>query len=389
MTINKRKKIIAAISGIVFIAIVGIGGMKIVKNNDPSTNKQVVYVEQVGDLVNSGADYGRIERFSGIVETQKQVEVNPAPDRPIKELLVAEGQNVSAGTILFKYDVEKEIEKLAKLQIELERIDNTIQNKKNEMAELEKEKKTVSGDAQLDYTMQIQSAQTELKQNEYERKAKDIEITKLKSTMENSEVVSEINGVVKQINKDHAESSAPFLTLISVGEYRIKGKINEQNMGVLSTGQKVLVHSRTDEDAVWTGTVSEIDTKKPVNKGMEDSGSEAEQQSSSYPFYVNLDGSAGLMLGQHVYIEPDFGQQKKRKGVWLDEGYIIKDGGQAYVWADNGQGKLEKKKIKLGRHDKETFQYEITGGLHMEDKVTFPNPELKDGLRIVDSSMEE
>lgn len=38
------------------------------------------------------------------------------------------------------------------------------------------------------------------------------------------------------------------------------------------------------------------------------SSSDEQTTSTSYPFYVELDSSDGLMLGQHVYIERDTGQ---------------------------------------------------------------------------------
>ena len=43
--------------------------------------------------------------------------------------------------------------------------------------------------------------------------------------------------------------------------------------------------------------------------------------SSTYPFYVTLDSSDGLMLGQHVYIEMDEGQEERRLASGL--GIII------------------------------------------------------------------
>ena len=45
--------------------------------------------------------------------------------------------------------------------------------------------------------------------------------------------------------------------------------------------------------------------------------------SSNYPFYVELESSEGLLMGQHVYMEMDYGQGEKREdGLWLDE-YMI------------------------------------------------------------------
>ena len=58
-------------------------------------------------------------------------------------------------------------------------------------------------------------------------------------------------------------------------------------------------------------------------------------QSSNYPFYVQLDGTNGLMLGQHVYVEPDVGQQEVKTGIWLSDSFINDVDSNPYVWADN------------------------------------------------------
>ena len=44
------------------------------------------------------------------------------------------------------------------------------------------------------------------------------------------------------------------------------------------------------------------------------STSDDQTSSTSYPFYVELDSSDGLMLGQHVYIERDIGQDEQKDG---------------------------------------------------------------------------
>ena len=87
-----------------------------------------------------------------------------------------------------------------KAKLDLERIKNTIDNKTSEIAVLEKEKRNASNDAKLDYTIQIQSAQMELKQSEYEKKSKEVAIQKLEESIENADVVCEMAGVVKTIN---------------------------------------------------------------------------------------------------------------------------------------------------------------------------------------------
>ena len=45
------------------------------------------------------------------------------------------------------------------------------------------------------------------------------------------------------------------------------------------------------------------------------------------------------------------------------ESYIVKKKKEAYVWADNGKGKLEKRKVELGKYDEELGEYKIKSGL--------------------------
>ena len=89
-------------------------------------------------------------------------------------------------------------------------------------------------------------------------------------------------------------------------------------------------------------------------------------QSSNYPFYVQLDGTNGLMLGQHVYVEPDIGQQEVKTGIWLSDYFINDVDSNPYVWADDGNGKLEKRSVTLGTHDENMMEYQITDGLNKE-----------------------
>lgn len=84
------------------------------------------------------------------------------------------------------------------------------------------------------------------------------------------------------------------------------------------------------------------------------SASDDQTSSSTYPFYVNLDSSEGLMLGQHVYIEPDEGQDEKKAGIWLNDYFIVDaDTDSPYVWIANGQNKLEKRDVILGQYDED------------------------------------
>lgn len=385
---EKRKAVIIGAAALAGVAVIGGGLWFALGRGGSDKDENVVYVNSVESLTNLGSGSGVINRFAGVVETQESLEIQASQDKTVKEIYVEEGQEVQEGTPLFAYDTEKPQEDLEKAQLEMERINNEIGNQYNELAALEKEKKNADKSAQLDYTIQIQEAQMGIKRSEYEKKSKQVEIQKLKDSIENSVVESEMAGVVKSINDgsetDMYGNSQAFMTIIAMGDFRVKGMINEQNMGSIMEGQPVLVHSRVDEDVVWNGTMGAVDTENPGNdnsNGYYMSTGDATTQSNSYPFYVNLDSSEGLMLGQHVYIEADYGQDEERAGIWLDDYFIADmDSDQPYVWVDNGKGRLEKRDVILGQHDDDLMKSEIADGLTEEDLITYPEDGLEEGM---------
>ena len=246
--------------------------------------------------------------------------------------------------------------------------------------------------------MRIQSAQNNQKKSEYELKSTQQEIEQLKKSIQEAEVTSEIDGVVKSINNSSDDSagysgsssddSNAYMTLLSTGHYRIKGTINEQNRTSLNEGDAVIVHSRVDENQTWKGTVSTIDLEHPEENSdsgyyMSSSSSSDTTSSSNYPFYIDLEDDSDLMLGQHVYVEKDEGQTENREGLWLTSYYIIQEDGQdPYVWAAGRHDKIEKRKVTLGEYDEKLDQYQITDGLTEDDYIAYPEDSITEGEKV-------
>ena len=139
-----------------------------------------------------------------------------------------------------------------------------------------------------------------MKQEEYNYKVKELEVNRMKKNLESSVVTSTISGIVQEINEEQGYDDVtgekkPFMSILSTGKYRIKGKISEQNIGNLSPGMEVTIRSRVDETQIWKGTVDSIDTEKPESGSQNSyySGSDSSQQATKYPFYVTLEKSEG------------------------------------------------------------------------------------------------
>ena len=109
---------------------------------------------------------------------------------------------------------------------------------------------------------------------------------------------------------------------------------------------------------------------------------------SKYPFYIELESADGLILGQHVYIELDNGQEQVKEGLWLYGSYIIQDEEKPYVWAANDKHQLEKRYIELGAYDEAMDEYEILSGLTADDYITWPMPGLYEGVTTVTNEAE-
>lgn len=393
--LSKKKKIALSL-GVVFVAIAGI--YFILSGFLGSGSDTKVYVEKVSDIMNLGNGNGGENRYAGLVESQQTWNIKQNSDKTVKEIYVKEGDSVKIGDKLFAYDNDEAKLNLEQAQLELERMENEIKAGEAEIANLEKEKKSATGSERLEYTIQIQSQRATNKKTEYEIKSQKAKIKSLKKATRNSVVKSEMDGVVKKINQAEGgddmavedmgsgEEESVFMSILATGDYRVKAMINEQNAWTIEEGKEVIVRSRIDDKTTWKGNITKIDTDNPEEGESNDymdsgDGSEETTTSSKYPFYVELESSEGLLLGQHVYIEPDEGQDKPKKGLWLDAYYIVQEDDRSYVWAESRTKRLEKRKVTLGEYNEELDQYQIKDGLEKDDYIAYPVKNLEEGTK--------
>lgn len=363
-----------------------------------SDSEDAIYVDSVKVLAGLGSGNGVIQRYAGVIEPQQTWDVKLENERSVKECFVKEGDEVKEGQKLFTYNTTDDEDKLAQAEIELERCQNDIDTTKSNKEQLEKEKAKASSEEQRSYTQQILLAETSIKTYEYDYKMKQLEIEQLKEKISNATVYSEISGVIKSINDPNSGSSnsymsdstsdAAYITVLQVGDYRVKGTVNEQNINQISEGMEMIIHSRVDESLTWHGIITEINRDKGETNSESSyyysSSSDNGTSSTNYPYYVELDSSEGLMLGQHVYMEPDLGQEDQKEGIWLDDYYfVIQEDGSAYTWAASSSNVLEKRAVTLGEYDEELAAYQVLEGLTEDDYITVPFDELTEGLPVI------
>ena len=340
-----------------------------------------VYVQSVSDL----GGFGGIapgDRFGGLVVSENVTEIQKDEGKTIASLLVREGDDVTEGQELFSYDTEQLQLTLDKQKLELEQLQASIENFTTQIADLEKDQKKASANNKLQYTIQIQSLQVDLKEAELNLAAKEKEVAKSENILENAVVVAPVTGRIQSISEngtDNYGNPLPYISIQQAGSYRVKGTIGELQLGSIMEGTRLKITSRTDDTVCWYGTVTLVDYESPVQGNNMDMyyGMATDEMSSSskYPFYIELDSVDGLLLGQHVYLELDAGTDGP-KGLSVSSAFIsYDDEGNPFVWAEN-RNKLEKRSITLGEYDMMTDTYEIIEGLTEEDYIAFPDYEL-------------
>ena len=340
-----------------------------------------VYVQSVKELSNLGG-IAPSDKFAGLVVSEHVAEIQKDSDKTIEALLVREGDDVTEGQELFSYDTDQLQLTLDKQRLELEQLQASIENFKDQIADLEKDRNRVSAANKLQYTVQIQSLQVDLKEAELNLSAKEKEVANSEAILENATVFSPVTGRVQSISEngtDNYGNPLPYITIQQAGSYRVKGTIGELQFGAIMEGTRLKILSRTDDAACWYGTVSLIDYENPVQGSDYDMyyGVAAEEMTSSskYPFYVELESTEGLLLGQHVYLQLDVAEEEAA-GLSIGSAFIAyEEDGSTYVWAED-RNKLEKRAVTLGEYNMMNDTYQILEGLTEEDYIAFPDEQV-------------
>ena len=341
--------------------------------------ENAVFVPSVAELGSLGG-IAPGDKFPGVVVSENITEINKDPQMVVEELFVREGDDVTEGQELFSYDTQQMQLALDKQRLELEQLEAAIENYRDQIADLEKDRNNASN--KLEYTIQIQTLEVDLKEAEINVKAKRDAVAQSEMLLENAVVVTPVDGRIQSVSEngmDNYGNPLPYITIQKSGSYRVKGTLGELQRGAIMEGVRLEVLSRTDGRS-WTGTVSLIDYENPTQGNGNEMyyGMAADEMTSSskYPFYVELDDTEGLILGQHVYLQLETQAEETFTGPSVGSAFIAYDeDGSTYVWADQN-GKLEKRTVELGEYNMMNDSFVILSGIKESDYIAFPDGEV-------------
>ena len=335
-----------------------------------------VPVVQVRMLTRAGS---AVDSYAGVVVSENAAQVKREPDQTIAEVYVTEGQEVLEGQKLFSYDSDELNLTLDRQELDMDRLEATIKEKKSQIADVEKELKTATGDTKTQLGIQLRQLENELRQAEYDEDDLQAQIDYTKQLLRNVDVKSPITGTVRKID----ENASAYIIIQQAGAYQVMGQINELNLDAgIMVGTEVTVVSRLDENITWTGAVTSVDYNNTSTNEYDNlyGSADALSSSTSYPFYITLDSTEGLLLGQHVYIRLAGINEGSTSRILVPESYLMDVSfddttmiTSAGIWCADGEEKLEKRNVVLGEYRADIGCYVILSGLSMEDHVADPS----------------
>lgn len=267
--------------------------------------------------------------------------------------------------------------------------DEEIQNPSDEFLEDMEFTEAVPQEAIIDgYTKEekekaITETNAEIRTVKLDIKSSDLKIAQIEKELENQEVKSTINGVVKKVgDKDKGQTDGEaFLEIQSTQGIYVKGMVDEYQREKLKVGSQIS-GTAYESGVSFEAEVKEISTY-PVSSKYSNSNNSA---LSYYSFTAYIQDVQGLKNQESVSMELP-AEEMDASGIYLNREYVREKDGEDFVYKEEN-GRLVKQPVKTGK----IFygMVEIKSGITEEDFIAFPyGKKVKEGASVKEISAED
>ncbi len=225
-----------------------------------------------------------------------------------------------------------------------------------------------SGYTEAELTSMRKDKAAQIAQLEVDIKVGKAELNIMKKEASAGEVCAEFDGTVSSVLEPESAIAmdSPVVKVNGGGGFYVEGTIGEMELNNIRIGQKVLVKSWENGQAV-EGEIVKIGQYPSDEQPFSYPGS---LNQTYYPYRVFIDESADLKEGSYVGLSyktqiNDGGQ------MTVQNAFILTEGNQSYVYVKNDQGKLEKRQIQVGV-SRDGMYTPVYGGVTEQDMFAFP-----------------
>ncbi|MDY6802235.1 MAG: HlyD family efflux transporter periplasmic adaptor subunit [Cyanobacteriota bacterium] len=254
-------------------------------------------------------------------------------------------------------DIQRQIqEEIEGIEEEIEQIQSELRDAESQLREAES---------------QLQTAKEELMKNNIELEKEEIAYQKFLQEIEDSTIISPINGRVLNIKVKAGDGLGRGDDLLTVGNPNIELvalALSTLSAAKVERNQLALVTVIGPETEPLRGRVENISLQAGDSSDNNRSSGVAKVGAT-----VRLDNPAGLIPGTTVNVKIIFEQAEDVPVLEID--LVGKEGDRDFVWVQGPEGKARQKTVTLGLDD--GIEVEITSGLNLGDKAIVPPLEEK------------
>ncbi len=229
----------------------------------------------------------------------------------------------------------------------------------------------------------ITEKKQEIKDLQHAKKQAQLDLKRAKLQLENSTVLSTVDGVVRSLLDLETASAEgkPFLVVSGDSTYYVAGALSENVLGIVQVGDQVTVMDYMTGNSYTAEIVSIADYPLEADSGLYYYGS-GNPNSSNYEFTAVLDGGDGLINGQNVDITLNIQDESSANALYIQNAYIREDTAGSYVMKAGIDNRLIKQYVQTGR-SLYGYSMEIKSGLTMDDYIAFPyGPDVEEGVKV-------
>lgn len=241
------------------------------------------------------------------------------------------------------------------------------------------------GYTQEELNQMISEKQKELRSINLDIKQSELTIAKIEKSLNDQEVRSTVTGIVKSVGdpeKGEVNGQA-FIVVESTEGLYVQGTLSELMLGEICEGQ-ILTGNSYETGMMFEAEIREI-SPYPVDANYYDGyGS---PNASYYPFTAYIEDGEGLSNNEYVGFTATVGGDMTGEAIYLEKAFIREEDGKYYVYIADENDRLKKQYVTGKSLDGYTMQ--ITSGLTMDDRITFPyGKNVKEGAKVKDSSVD-
>ena len=339
---------------ITFLAIllVGVNLFLIIKDN--SKVDKTLYVSSWTSAIEQDLEETMVTEGISAPQEEQYVYYDDSKGS-FEGFMVKEGEEVSSGSELFYYKTDSYVDAIAHLEAEKESVLKQLDGLEDRKDSLDSLLTSSSAEMEEFFLMSESSIEIEIYETEAEINRLEGELEKYEDQIDSIDgklpylhEISDIDGTVKEINKD---LSNPVITIASM-EPVIKGKVPEAEHNKLQPGLDVLI-SLKNSNKNYKGIIETISAFPE--------GKPSVEKESTYPFTVVLNEPIeDLVHGAHVDVK--IITEEVIDAITVPSESVHKS--QVHILQD---GKVAKREVKSGLKVKET--QEIESGLEVEEVV--------------------